>query len=46
MIHAVAMWHTEISYRFSLGTRTGPRKKGMGLWGRRKIDDHAIERWA
>jgi hypothetical protein len=46
MIHAVAMRHTEISYRFSLGTRTGPRKKGMGLWGRRKIEDHTIERWA
>ncbi len=46
LIHAVAMRHTEISWRFALSTRTGPRKKLGGLYGRRTIRDETIERRA
>ncbi len=45
MIHAVAMRHTDVSYRFSLATRTGP-KKVLGLAGKRGLEHHTIERWA
>ena len=45
MIHAVAMRHTEVSYQFSLATRTGP-KKHFGLVGKRQLDHHTRQRWA
>ncbi len=45
MIHAVAMRHTEVSYHFSLATRTGP-KKYLGLAGKRLLEHHTSERWA
>ena len=44
MIHAVAMRHTDVSYHFSLATRTGP-KKLLGLYGKRGLDHHTRERW-
>ena len=46
LIHGVAMRHTEISYRFQLSTRTGPRKKFGGLYGKRTLEHQSIERWA
>ncbi|MFP6685114.1 MAG: class I SAM-dependent methyltransferase [Polyangiaceae bacterium] len=46
MIHAVAMRHTAVSYRFHLATRTGPRKKLGGLYGKRTLEHQSIERWA
>ncbi len=46
LIHAIAMRHTETSYRFKLSTRTGPRKKFGGLYGRRTLEHQTIERWA
>ena len=45
MIHAVAMRHTDVSYHFSLATRTGP-KKILGLAGKRALEHHTSERWA
>lgn len=45
MIHAVAMRHTDVSYRFSLATRTGP-KKVLGIAGKRALEHHTCERWA
>lgn len=45
MIHAIAMRHTEVSYHFSLATRTGP-KKHLGLIGKRGLEHHVFERWA
>lgn len=45
MIHAVAMRHTDVSYHFSLATRTGP-KKILGLVGKRRLEHHTSERWA
>ena len=44
LIHGVAMRHTEVSYRFDLSTRTGPRKKLGGLYGKRTLDHHTVER--
>ena len=44
MIHAVAMRHTDVSYHFSLATRTGP-KKILGNAGKRGLDHHTNERW-
>jgi len=46
LIHGVAMRHTDISYRFDLSTRTGPRKKLHGLYGKRTLDHQTIERFA
>jgi hypothetical protein len=46
LIHAVAMRHTEVSYRFHLATRTGSRKKLGGLYGKRTLEHQSIERWA
>lgn len=46
LIHAVAMRHTGVSYRFSLATRTGPRKRFGGLYGKRTLSHQTIERWA
>lgn len=46
MIHAVAMRHIDVSYRFHLETRTGPRKKFGGLYGKRTLEHRAIERSA
>ena len=45
MIHGVAMRHTDVSYQFSLATRTGA-KKVLGLAGKRSLDHHTCERWA
>jgi len=44
MIHAVAMRHTDVSYFFSLATRTGNKK--YILAGKRGLDLHTSERWA
>lgn len=44
LIHAVAMRHTDVSYRFQLSTRTGPRKKLAGLYGKRTLEHRTIER--
>lgn len=44
VIHAVAMRHTQVSYRFDLSTRSGPRKKLGGLYGKRTLDHQTIER--
>jgi hypothetical protein len=44
MIHAVAMRHTGVSYKFSLATRTGP-KKHFGLAGKRGLAHSTCERW-
>lgn len=46
LIHGVAMRHTDVSYRFHLSTRTGPRRKLGGLYGKRTLEDQTIERWA
>jgi len=46
LIHGVAMRHTEVSYRFHLVTRTGPRKKLGGLYGKRTLEEQMIDRWA
>jgi hypothetical protein len=46
LIHAVAMRHTDVSYRFHFETRTGPRRKLGGLYGQRGREHRAIERWA
>ena len=46
LIHAVAMRHTDVSYRFQLSTRTGPRKKLGGLYGKRTLEHQTIERRA
>jgi hypothetical protein len=45
LIHAVAMRHTEVSYHFSLATRTGA-KKHFGLVGKRGLEHETSERWA
>lgn len=44
MIHAVAMRHTDVSYQFSLATRTGA-KKFLGVAGKRKLEHHTSQRW-
>ena len=44
MIHAVAMRHTEVSYHFTLATRTGPKKYLVA--GKRDLEHHTCERWA
>lgn len=44
VIHGVAMRHNEVSYRFDLSTRTGPRKKLGGLYGKRTLEHRTIER--
>ena len=44
LIHAVAMRHTDISYRIHIFTRTGPRKKLGGLYGKRTLDSQMVER--
>ena len=46
LIHGVAMRYTDVSYQFDLSTRTGPRKKFGGLYGKRTLDHQTIERWA
>lgn len=46
LIHGVAMRHVDVSYRFGLATRTGPRKKLGGLYGKRLLEHQTIERWA
>ena len=45
VIHAVAMRHTEVSYHFSMATRTGA-KKHFGIAGKRDLEHHTSERWA
>ena len=45
LIHAIAMRHTDVSYHFSLATRTGP-KKNFNLYGKRTLDHYTFERWA
>jgi len=45
LIHGVAMRHTNVSYQFDLSTRTGPRKKLGGLYGKRTLAHQTIERW-
>jgi hypothetical protein len=45
MIHAVAMRHTEVSYQFSLATRTGA-KKYLGLAGNSRFGYQTRERFA
>jgi len=45
LIHAVAMRHTDISYRIHIDTRTGPRKKLGGLYGKRTLVRQMVERW-
>jgi hypothetical protein len=44
LIHGVAMRHTDISYRLHFSTRTGPRKKLGGLYGKRTLEHHWFER--
>jgi hypothetical protein len=44
MIHAVAMRHTDVSYQFSLATRTGAKKR-LGLVGKRGLEHHTSQRW-
>jgi hypothetical protein len=44
LIHAVAMRHTDISYRIHIFTRSGPRKKLGGLYGKRTLDFQMVER--
>jgi hypothetical protein len=46
LIHAVAMRYTDVSYRFQLSTRTGPRRKLGGLYGKRTLEHRTIERHA
>lgn len=46
LIHAVAMRHTDVSYQFSLATKTGPRKSLGGLYGKRGLEHRTIERFA
>lgn len=46
LIHGIAMRHTDVSYRFHLVTRTGPRKKLGGLCGKRTLEEQTIECWA
>lgn len=46
LIHAVAMRHTDVSYQLQLSTRTGPRKKFGGLYGKRTLEHQTIERVA
>jgi len=46
LIHAVAMRHTDVCYRFTMATRTGPRKKFGGLYGKRTLNHQTIERKA
>jgi hypothetical protein len=45
LMHGIAMRH-EVSYRFHLVTRTGPRKKLGGLYGKHILEQQTIERWA
>jgi len=44
-VHAVAMRHIDISYRFVMSTKTGPRRK-MGFGRNRKTEHHVFERMA
>jgi hypothetical protein len=46
LIHAVAMRHTDVSYQIRIFTRTGPRRKLAGLYGKRTLDYETVERWA
>lgn len=43
LVHGIAMRHTDISYRFVMTSKTGPRKK-MGLSSKRRKVDHVFER--
>ena len=43
LVHAVAMRHTDISYRFVMTSKTGPRKK-LGLSRKRRKVNHVVER--
>lgn len=44
VVHAVAMRHTDISYRFVMSTKTGRRKK-MGFARNRKTEHQVFERF-
>jgi hypothetical protein len=46
LIHAVAMRHTNVSYRLDLSTKTGPRRKLGGLYGKRTLEHQTVEHWA
>ena len=43
LIHSAAMRHLDISYRFVMTTKTGPRQK-MGFGRNRKTEQHIYER--
>lgn len=45
IVHAIAMRHTDISYRLVMATKTGRRKR-FGLARNRKIIHHVVERFA
>jgi len=38
------MRHTDVSYRLDLSTKTGPRRKLGGLYGKRTLEHQTIER--
>ena len=44
LVHGVAMRHTDVSYRLDLSTKTGPRKKLSGLYGKRTLEHETVER--
>jgi hypothetical protein len=46
LIHGIAMRYKDVSYRFHLVTRTGPRKKLGDLYGKRALEEQLIDRWA
>lgn len=46
LVHGIAMRHTDVSYRLDLSTKTGPRRKIGGLYGKRTLEHQTVERWA
>jgi len=44
LVHAIAMRHTDVSYRLDLSTKTGPRRKLGGLYGKRFLEHQTVER--
>ncbi len=44
LVHGIAMRHTDVSYRLDLSTKTGPRRKLGGLYGKRTLEHQTIER--
>ncbi len=43
LVHGIAMRHTDVSYRFVMTDKSGPRKK-LGLSGKRRKVNHVFER--